>query len=59
MPNLLDFNKYVAIALADTRTNGLWVGTNQIVFGVQNDGSKPGLYVVGTDDQPITIKGRS
>jgi len=23
MPNLLDFNKYVAIALADTRTNGL------------------------------------
>ena len=57
MPNLLDFSNYVATAMKDTKTNGLWVGTNQIVFGVQNDSTRSGLYVVGTADQPITVQG--
>ena len=57
MPNLLDFSNYVAAATTDTSTNGLWVGTNQVVFGVQSDPAKPGLYVVGTAGQPITVKG--
>jgi len=57
MPNLLNFSNYVAAAMTDTSTNGLWVGTTQIVFGVHNNLAQPGLYVVGTDASPITIKG--
>lgn len=57
MPNLLDFSNYIATATADTRTNGLWVGTNQIVFGVQSDPARPGLFVTGSAAQPVTIKG--
>jgi len=70
MPNLLDFSNYIATAIANTSTNGLWIGTNQIVAGVLSNSSIPnpggnagnitpqtGLYVVGTSSSPITIKG--
>ncbi len=57
MPNLLNFTNYEAAALSNTATNGLWVGTNQIVYGVQTNSSQPGLYIVGTQSNPIKIKG--
>jgi hypothetical protein len=57
MPNLLNFTNYDAAALANTASNGLWVGTNQIVYGVQTNASAPGLYVVGTPANPIKIMG--
>ena len=70
MPNLLDFTNYIATAMANTSSNGLWVGSNQIVFGVLTNKFTPhpggitgnlsnqtGLYVVGTPSAPITIKG--
>jgi len=70
MPNLLNFSNYIAIAMANTSSNGLWVGTNQIVAGALsnhytpnpggNDGNltpQTGLYVAGTPSQPITVKG--
>jgi Tfp pilus assembly protein PilX len=57
MPNLLDFSNYVITAMSNTSSNGLWVGTNQLVFGVQSNSAAPGLYVVGTSAQPITISG--
>jgi hypothetical protein len=70
MPNLLNFTNYTAAAMANTATNGLWVGTNQIVAGVLpdthtgnpggNGGNvtpQTGLYVAGTPTQPMVIKG--
>ncbi len=30
MPNLLNFSNYIATAMANTSSNGLWVGTNQL-----------------------------
>jgi hypothetical protein len=70
MPNLLNFTNYVNTALANTASNGLWVGSNQIVAGALTNASLPnpggnagnvtpqtGLYVVGTPSQPIVIKG--
>jgi hypothetical protein len=70
MPNLLNFTNYIATALANTATNGLWLGTNQVVAGVLANTNTPnpggnagnlspqaGLYVVGTPGLPITIKG--
>lgn len=57
MPNLLDFSNYTASALANTASNGLWLGATQIVFGVQSNAAQPGLYITGTTNQPITIKG--
>jgi len=70
MPNLLNFSNYVAAAMVNTSSNGLWVGTNQIVAGALTNNYTPkpggnggnlspqtGLYVVGTASQPITVKG--
>jgi hypothetical protein len=70
MPNLLNFSNYIAAALANTQSNGLWVGTNQLVAGALPDVSTPnpggndgnltpqsGLYVAGTPSKPIVIKG--
>jgi len=70
MPNLLNFSNYIASALTNTSLNGLWVGTNQLVFGALANTNTPkpggnsgnlspqaGLYVVGTPAKPITIKG--
>jgi hypothetical protein len=70
MPNLLNFSNYIATAMANTSTNGLWIGTNQIVAGALtnqytpnpggNDGNltpQSGLYVAGTPNSPIIIKG--
>jgi len=55
MPNLQNLTNYENQALANTSTNGLWVGTNQVVFGVHTNGSKPGLYIEGTASAPILI----
>ena len=60
MPNLLNFSNYIATALTDTSTNGIWLGSTQIVAGVVNGGSTngvSGIYLVGTSAQPIQIKG--
>jgi hypothetical protein len=60
MPNLLSFSNYIATAMANTSSNGIWVGSTQVVAGVVNGGStsgKSGIYLVGTTANPITIKG--
>ena len=60
MPNLLNFSNYTATALADTKNNGLWIGSTQVVFGAIVTNSKApqsGLYIVGTPSAPVTIKG--
>jgi hypothetical protein len=71
MPNLLNFSNYTATALSNTNSNGIWVGSTQVVAGaLQNltGSSNPGgntgnltpqtgLYLVGTPKNPITIKG--
>ncbi len=57
MPNLLNFSNYIATAMANTASNGIWLGSTQMVFGVQSNASKPGLYIVGTPTIPIRIKG--
>jgi len=70
MPNLLNFTNYMATAMANTASNGLWMGSTQIVFGVETNLYTPnpggnagnlspqsGLYVVGSTSSPITIKG--
>jgi hypothetical protein len=55
MPNLKDFTYYNDKALADVTTNGLWLGSTQMVYGVFTNTASPGLYLVGTDAQPIVI----
>jgi len=55
MPNLKDFTYYQNKALADPSKNGVWIGGSQIVAGVHADVAQPGLYLVGTDAQPIVI----
>jgi len=70
MPNLLNFSNYIAAAMTNTSSNGLWIGTNQLVAGAltnsytNNPGGnggnltpQTGLYVVGTPSSPIVIKG--
>jgi hypothetical protein len=57
MPNLLDFSNYTATAMANTSSNGIWLGSTQFVFGVQSNSTKPGIYLVGTASKPVTIKG--
>ena len=57
MPNLLNFSNYIATAMANTASNGLWLGTTQMVVGVRTNASQPGIYLVGTDATPILIKG--
>ena len=70
MPNLLNFSNYIATAMTNTSSNGLWIGSNQLVAGVltnfytNNPGGnggnltpQTGLYVVGTSSSPIIIKG--
>lgn len=58
MPNLLNFSNYIATALANTATNGIWIGSTQVVAGVVNtNGGKTGIYLTGTAQYPITIKG--
>ncbi len=57
MPNLLNFTNYNSIALGNTASNGLWVGSNQVVFGVQTNSGAPGLYIAGTPSDPIKIMG--
>jgi hypothetical protein len=70
MPNLLNFSNYIAAAMTNTSLNGLWVGTNQLVYGALTNTNAPnpggnsgnlspqaGLYVVGTAAAPISIKG--
>ena len=55
MPNLQDFSYYKGKAMANTAANGIWVGGSQVVAGVHDDAATPGLYLVGTDAQPIVI----
>lgn len=55
MPNLKDLSYYSTKALADTDANGLWVGGTNVVRAVHADVNKPGLYLVGTDANPIVI----
>ena len=60
MPNLMNFSNYIATALSNTSSNGIWLGSTQIVAGVVNGGSTSGvsgIYLVGTSAQPIQIKG--
>ena len=60
MPNLLNFSNYIATAMANTSSNGIWIGSTQVVAGVVNNGSTAGvsgLYIVGTSSNPIQIKG--
>jgi hypothetical protein len=70
MPNLLNFSNYIATAMANTSSNGLWIGTNQIVAGALSNQYTPspggnagnlapqtGLYVAGTPGSPIIVKG--
>ena len=60
MPNLLNFSNYIATAMANTSSNGIWIGSTQIVAGVVNNGSTngvSGLYLVGTSSNPIQVKG--
>jgi hypothetical protein len=55
MPNLKDLSYYETKAMADVTTNGLWVGSTQVVAGAHTNAAQPGLYLVGTDSQPIVI----
>jgi hypothetical protein len=55
MPNLKDFSYYQAKAMSDTSANSLWIGSTQVVAGVHSDAARPGLYLVGTDANPIVI----
>jgi Tfp pilus assembly protein PilV len=60
MPNLLNFSNYIATALSNTATNGIWIGSTQVVAGVVNGGStngQSGIYLVGTAQHPINVKG--
>jgi hypothetical protein len=57
MPNLLNFSNYVATALSNTSSNGVWIGSTQVIFGVQSNPTKNGIYLVGTTANPIQIKG--
>jgi hypothetical protein len=57
MPNLLDFSNYTAAALSNTSSNGIWIGSTQVVVGVQSNPIKHGIYLVGTAANPIVIKG--
>jgi hypothetical protein len=71
MPNLLNFTNYIATAMANTASNGIWIGNTQVVAGVvqnRTGSSNPGgnggnltpqagLYLAGSSSQPITIKG--
>ena len=57
MPNLLNFSNYVTTALSNTSSNGIWVGGTQVIFGVQSNPTKNGIYLVGTTAKPIQIKG--
>ncbi|MGA2175642.1 MAG: hypothetical protein ABSH38_11740 [Verrucomicrobiota bacterium] len=70
MPNLLNFSNYIATATANTSSNGLWIGTRQLVAGALtnhsipnpggNDGNltpQTGLYLAGTPSSPIIVKG--
>ena len=36
MPNLLNFSNYITTAMANTASNGIWIGATQLVFGVQS-----------------------
>jgi hypothetical protein len=60
MPNLLNFSNYIATALSNTSSNGIWISNTQVVAGVVNNGSTngvSGIYLVGTSDNPVVIKG--
>ncbi len=56
MPNLnSDFGYYSNLAMVNVNTNGLWVGSQQVVYGVQTNPAQPGLYLIATNNQTITI----
>lgn len=55
MPNLLDFSYYENKAIAEGGT--LSVGSTLAVSGVHRDAAKPGLFLVGTEANPIVING--
>lgn len=57
MPNLKDFSYYEAQALDPATTNRLWVGSTLVVNGVHSDATQPGLYLEGTDSDPVKIEG--
>ena len=70
MPNLLNFSNYIAVAMTNTSSNGLWMGTNQLVAGALTNQYTPnpggnagnltpqtGLFVAGTPANPVTVKG--
>lgn len=54
MPNLKNLDDYKTQALA--KGGKLTIGTT-VISGVHTNTSKPGLYLVGTDANPITIDG--
>ncbi len=55
MPNLLDFDYYAQKAAEANGT--LYAGGSLVVDGVHTDPDKPGLYLVGTDANPIEVHG--
>jgi Tfp pilus assembly protein PilX len=56
LPNLNnDFGYYSNLAMVNINTNGIWAGSQQVVYGVQTNASQPGLYLVATNNQTITI----
>ena len=57
MPNLLNFSNYIAKALSNTASNGIWLGSTQLVVGVLTNASQPGIYLEGTTANPLRIKG--
>ena len=54
MPNLKSLTEYSAMATA--KGGSLTAGATTI-SGVHTNGTQPGLYLVGTDSNPITING--
>jgi hypothetical protein len=55
MPNLRDFAYYNQKAI--DAAGRLSVGTNVIVYAVHTNASQPGLFLVGTDAEPIRVEG--
>jgi len=55
MPNLLDFSYYESKATSEG--GQLSIGGTVLVDGIHTDATQPGLYLVGTDADPIEING--
>ena len=55
MPNLADFTQYEQAAVAEG--GALYVGAEKMVDAVHNNPSQPGLFLEGTDAEPIRLDG--